>query len=84
MTGSQAYQTFDKAVILEDSMRQATGQEVFRDLLHRVRNGKITEADVKVLESRDSSKLTENERSQFINHGIFVFGERNVVTKYNE
>lgn len=53
--GSNAYQTFDHAVILDHIMRQAGddhAQSLLRDILLRLRNCEVTEDDWSVLMTR--------------------------------
>ena len=58
--GSTAYQLFDRAVVLDQPMRQS-GQEadqiLFRDILLRLRNGQTIEADWRHLMERTPSKV---------------------------
>lgn len=64
--GSSAYQLFDKAIILEQVMRQS-GQEqsqvLFRSILQRMRNGSVTEEDWR--------ELMKQTRAQIANHTPF-------------
>ena len=60
--GSNAYQMFDKAITLDQIMRQA-GQDpspvLFRDILLRLRNGETTESDWKHLMTRTPVHITD-------------------------
>ena len=58
--GSAAYRCFDRVVVLDQVMRQAgqdLEQEIFRNLLLRLRNGESTVSDWKLLMSRTPAEV---------------------------
>ena len=61
--GSSAYQLFDKAIVLNQVMRQSgqqPGQVLFRAILHRMRNGSSTEDYWRELMKRTRSQLSND------------------------
>ena len=60
--GSAAYQSFDRAVILDQVMRQSgedSDQVLFRDILLRLRDGRVTEDDWKQLMKQTPAQVQD-------------------------
>ena len=60
--GSAAYQSFDRAVVLDQVMRQSgedPDQVLFRDILLRLRDGRVTEDDWKQLMKQTPAQIDD-------------------------
>ena len=67
--GSNAYQRFDHAIVLDQVMRQSghnPSQVLFREILLRLRNGQITEDDWKHLMEQTPAKVQDLTPQPFI------------------
>ena len=61
--GASGYQSFDRAVVLDQIMIQAgqdPSQVLFREILLRLRNGEVTEDDWKHLMTRTPAQISDN------------------------
>jgi len=65
---------------LEGNLRSSSSE--FTLLLSRIRDKKVTEADIAVLESRLEDNLTEEEKEKF-SESLHLFGETRLVDMYN-
>ncbi len=43
----------------------------------------MTDSDLALLKTRESTRLSEKEKQIFIRDGLFLFGERAIVKRYN-
>ena len=66
-------------------MRQiGSEQQEFRDLLGRIREGHISDNDIKRLESRFVANISVEEQEEFAKDATFLFAEHQAVDAYNE
>ena len=81
--GSNVYLTFDRAVILDQIMRQSgddSSQALFRDVLLRLRNCELTEDDWRTLMTRTPVQVSD--MSSFSN-AVHLFPTVEVVVEHN-
>ena len=82
--GSSCFQSFDRAVILDQIMRQSgqdPSQVLFRDILLRLRNGEVTESDWKHLMTRTPAHVTDATSS--FNTSLCLFPTVEAVIDHN-
>jgi len=75
LVGLNSYATLDRIIYLKQPMRQLDSEDRFRALLENVRLGQMTQVDVDLLNTREISRLNDNEMREFTN-AIMVFADR--------
>ena len=81
--GSNCYQAFDRAVVLEQVMRQAghdPSQVQFRNILLRHRNSEVTESDWRHLMTRTPAHTSD---SSSFNNALHLFPTVEAVVEHN-
>ena len=81
--GSNAYQQFDKAIVLDQVMRQSgqsASQVLFRDILLRLRDASVTEEDWRHLMTRTQARVSDV--SSFAD-SLRLFPTTEAVVEYN-
>ena len=81
--GSSGYQSFDRAVVLDQVMRQSgqdPSQVLFRDILIRLRNGETTESDWKHLMTRTPVNITD---TYSFDNALHLFPTVEAVVEHN-
>ncbi len=81
--GSADYQLFDKAVVLDKVMRQAgedASQELFRNILLRLRDGNVTVGDWEHLMTRTPAKVAD---SAAFNMALHLYPTVEAAAEYN-
>lgn len=81
--GQMLFRNMDKYIFLNTSLRQfGNDQQIFRDILDRISNGKVLIEDWKRLMLRTKQNLNKNELSSF-KDAIRLFTTNNKVNDYN-
>ena len=81
--GSSSYISFDQAVVLDQIMRQSgddPSQVLFRDILLRLRNCEVTEADWRILMTRTPAQVSDE--SSF-DDAVHLFPTIEAVVEHN-
>jgi len=86
LDGINAYKTFKLCVILSEVIRQDSSQVKFKQMLENLRVGKVSDDDIKALESRVLDKLlptlTDEQTGAFLRAPV-IFSDNASVRDYN-
>ena len=81
--GSSSYRSFDKATVLDQIMRQSGDdprQVLFRNILLRLRNCEVTEADWRTLMTRTPAEVSD---ASTFDNAVHLFPTIEAVVEYN-
>ena len=81
--GFSCYQTFDRAIILDQVIRQSgndSSQVTFREILSRLRNCQVTESDWRYLMTRTPANVSN---SCIFDNALHLFPTVDAVAEYN-
>lgn len=81
--GSSSYRSFDKATVLDQIMRQSgddPSQVLFRNILLRLRNCEVTEADWRTLMTRTPAEVSD---ASTFDNAVHLFPTIEAVVEYN-
>ncbi|CAL4113538.1 unnamed protein product, partial [Meganyctiphanes norvegica] len=85
--GKICFDLFDKTIIFNEIMRQkGDDQKKFREVLDKLSNGTFTINDWHFLNERnlmDTTKFTQIERNEFLNHATMLCAYNKDLTHYN-
>lgn len=84
LSGSIAYQSFNKTVFLEEMMRQGPEETEFRETLLRVRKGIVNEKDIEIFGKREAGNVSESELEEFAADAVALYAEHVDCNRYNQ